>query len=146
VFFDLFQLGVGSCSVEDIAVSVLASVIGHHRGRNHFLIDAGALALSKDVGANTHLPGTGFGAICRPEAPVPLSGLAVVDVHQEHGIVGHAKGLDAIDPLPFAQFPVGSRVRVLPNHACMTAAMYDRYYVTDGESEVVAEWDRVNGW
>jgi D-serine deaminase-like pyridoxal phosphate-dependent protein len=146
VFFDLFQAGVGSCGMEDIAVSVLASVIGHHRGRNHLLIDAGGLALSKDTGANEHRPGTGYGLICLPGGKVPLPGLAVLDVHQEHGIVGHAKGLDAISPLPFERFPIGSRVRVLPNHSCMTAAMYDRYHVTDGGSEIVGEWDRINGW
>jgi D-serine deaminase-like pyridoxal phosphate-dependent protein len=146
VFFDVFQVGVGSCAMDDIAVSVLATVIGHHRGRNHLLIDAGGLALSKDVGANEHRPGTGYGLICLPGGKVPLPGLAVLDVHQEHGIVGHAKGLDAVTPLPFDKFPIGSRLRVLPNHVCMTAAMYDRYHVTEGGSDVVDEWDRVNGW
>lgn len=146
VFFDLFQVGVGSCAMEDLAVSVLASVTGHHRPRNHLVIDAGALALSKDTGANEHRPGTGYGLICLPGGKVPLPGLAVLDVHQEHGIVAHAKGLDAVSKLPFERFPVGSRVRVLPNHVCMTAAMYDRYYVTDGGTEIVAEWDRINGW
>jgi D-serine deaminase-like pyridoxal phosphate-dependent protein len=146
VFFDLFQVGVGSCAMDDIAVSVLATVIGHHRKRNHLLIDAGALALSKDTGANEQRPGTGYGLVCLPRGKVPLPGLAVVDVHQEHGIVAHSKGLDAIAPLPFDRFPIGSRVRVLPNHACMTAAMYDRYHVSDGGMEIVDEWDRVNGW
>lgn len=146
VFFDLFQVGVGSCRMEDLAVSVLASIIGHHRPRNHLLIDAGGLALSKDVGANRHRPGTGYGTICLPLGKVPLPGLAVVDVHQEHGIVAHAKGLDAVSPLPFDRFPIGSRVRVLPNHVCMTAAMYSRYHVTDGGADIVDEWDRVNGW
>jgi D-serine deaminase-like pyridoxal phosphate-dependent protein len=121
-------------------------VTGHHRPRNHLVIDAGALALSKDTGANEHRPGTGYGLICLPGGKVPLPGLAVLDVHQEHGIVAHAKGLDAISKLPFERFPVGSRVRVLPNHVCMTAAMYDRYYVTDGTTDIVAEWDRINGW
>lgn len=146
VFFDVFQVGVGSCTMEDIAVSVLATVIGHHRGRNHLLIDAGGLALSKDVGANEHRPGTGYGLVCLPGGKVPLPGLAVLDVHQEHGIVAHAKGLDAVTPLPFDRFPVGSQVRILPNHVCMTAAMYDRYHVTEGGLDVVDEWDRVNGW
>ena len=146
LFFDLFQVGVGSCAMEDLAVSVLASVTGHHRPRNHLVIDAGALALSKDTGANEHRPGTGYGLICLPGGKVPLPGLAVLDVHQEHGLVAHAKGLEAISKLPFERFPVGSRLRVLPNHVCMTAAMYGRYYVTDGGTEITAEWDRVNGW
>jgi D-serine deaminase-like pyridoxal phosphate-dependent protein len=139
VFFDLFQVGVGSCAMEDVAVSVLASITGHHRARQHFLIDAGALALSKDTGANEHRPGTGFGLICETVAKQPIDGLAVTDVHQEHGIVTGTS-------LSFERFPIGGRVRVLPNHSCMTAAMYDRYYVTDGGADIFGEWDRVNGW
>lgn len=147
VFFDLFQVGVGSCRMEDIAVSVLATVVSHHRGRNHLLVDAGGLALSKDTGANEHAPGTGYGLVCRPEAAQPLPGLAIYDVHQEHGLIG---GPDAA-PLDFAAFPPGSRLRILPNHSCMTGAMYDRYFVTEnldqgGGLTIVAEWDRVNGW
>jgi D-serine deaminase-like pyridoxal phosphate-dependent protein len=146
VFFDLFQAGLGCCGEEDIAVSVLASVTGHHRGRNHLLIDAGSLALSKDIGANARRPGTGYGAICAPTGAGPINGLAVLAVHQEHGVVAQAGGLDAIEPLPFDRFPVGSRLRVLPNHVCMTAAMHERYHVTDGGDEIIDIWDRINGW
>lgn len=142
VFFDLFQAGLGSCGMEDVAVSVLASVVSHHHARNHLLIDAGGLALSKDTGANQHAPGTGYGRVCRPAAALPLPNMAIHDVHQEHGLVGGPN----VPPVDFAAFPPGTRLRVLPNHVCMTGAMYDRYYVTDGGTEVVAEWDRVNGW
>jgi D-serine deaminase-like pyridoxal phosphate-dependent protein len=55
--------------------------------------------------------------------------------------------LVADGPFPIDQLPVGSRVRVLPNHVCMTAAMYDAYRVIDGPSdEVVDLWPRINGW
>jgi D-serine deaminase-like pyridoxal phosphate-dependent protein len=146
VFFDLFQHGLGMCAAGDIAVGVLASVIGHHRGRNHILLDAGALALSKDTGANRRLENVGYGLVRRPGETDPRDDLAVLDVHQEHGILCARRGLDAIDPLPFADWPVGSRVLVLPNHVCMTSAMYAHYHVVDGGDEIVAEWDRVNGW
>lgn len=146
MFFDLFQAGVGSCGMDDIAVAVLATVVGRHEGRGHLLIDAGGLALSKDTGANEHAPGTGYGLVRRPEAALPLADLAIHDVHQEHGLVGR-RDSQRVD---FAAHPPGSRLLVLPNHSCMTAAMYDRYYVTDpaagGNLAVVAEWDRVNGW
>jgi D-serine deaminase-like pyridoxal phosphate-dependent protein len=142
VFFDLFQAGLGTCALQDIAVSVLATVVSHHPGRNHVLIDAGGLALSKDTGANKNVPGTGYGRVCRPEDALPLDGMNIHDVHQEHGLLG---GPEA-PPVDFAAYPPGSRLRVLPNHSCMTGAMYDRYYVTDGGREIVAEWDRVNGW
>ena len=49
--------------------------------------------------------------------------------------------------LPYDEMPVGSAVRVLPNHVCMTAAPYDRYFVVDGGGDtVVAEWDKTTGW
>jgi D-serine deaminase-like pyridoxal phosphate-dependent protein len=146
VFFDLYQSSLGSCAESDIAISILATVIGHHRRSNHLLIDAGGLALSKDVGANTRRPGTGYGAICSFNGTGPINGLGVLAAHQEHGIVAHSGGLDAIEPLPFDRFPIGSRLRVLPNHACTTAAMYDKYYVTDGGDEIIDIWDRINGW
>lgn len=148
VFFDLFQAGLGSCGMGDVAVSVLATVVAHHPGRNHLLIDAGGLALSKDTGANKHAPGTGYGRVCRAGEALPLDGLNIHDVHQEHGLLGGPLTPDG-RPAPkvdFAAFPPGTRLRVLPNHVCMTGAMYDRYFVTDGGLEIVDEWDRINGW
>jgi len=59
---------------------------------------------------------------------------------QEHGVVASKT------PLPFERLHVGTQLRVAPNHVCMTAAMYDRYHVVDGGDEVVAVWDRINGW
>ncbi|MBI4954922.1 MAG: hypothetical protein HY908_23065, partial [Myxococcales bacterium] len=121
VFNDLDQEFIGSCGAGDLALSVLASVIGHYPHRNQILIDAGALALSKDISAQEFQPKVGFGTI----VDAPAGGMAVVDCSQEHGFVG-SEG-----PLPYADLPVGSRVRIFPNHACITAAAYDRYYVVD---------------
>jgi D-serine deaminase-like pyridoxal phosphate-dependent protein len=146
VFFDLFQHGLGMCAADDLAVGVLASVIGHSRTRNHILLDSGALALSKDTGANRRIEGVGYGLVRAPGEPLPREDVAVLDVHQEHGILSARRGLDAIAPLPFGEWPVGRRILVLPNHVCMTAAMYDRYYVVDGGDEIVGVWNRVGGW
>ncbi|MCM0021363.1 MAG: alanine racemase [Tagaea sp.] len=146
VFFDLFQVGLGMCSPEDVAVGVLASVTGHRVARKQLLLDAGGLALSKDIGANEHVEGAGYGFLRKPGAALPARPLAVLDVHQEHGIAGAPKGLDAIEPFPYAEYPIGAKVMVMPNHVCMTSAMYDRYHVIDGSDEIVAVWDRVNGW
>ncbi|MGT2468770.1 hypothetical protein ACVOMV_34695 [Mesorhizobium atlanticum] len=50
-------------------------------------------------------------------------------------------------PFPYEALPVGSKVRILPNHACMTAAMYDRYHAVAGNHDGdVVEWPRINGW
>ena len=132
---DCFQANIGSCSYEDIAASVLATVISHRPRTNQLVLDAGALALSKDLGSGKH----GYGLVRDVHGQIIAENLHVAGVHQEHGEVS------ASTPIPFDQLPVGSRVRVLPNHSCMTCAMYDRYYVFEknGFKQV---WRRTNGW
>ncbi len=140
MFNDLFQAGIGVCKLQDIAVSVLATVIGQRRADNVLLIDAGALALSKDR-STAELPHDyGYGLVCDAEAGRPIAGLRVHAVNQEHGFV------TADDAIAFEAFPVGTKVRVLPNHSCITAAAYEAYQVIDGSNEVVATWSRCNGW
>ncbi len=151
MFFDLYQVGLGCCAVEDVALTVLASVIGHRRAEGRLLIDAGALALSQDRSTAALDEDQGYGRLFDAAGARPLDGLRVAAVNQEHGIVaaaapGDAPGDAPAAAPPFDALPIGARVRVMPNHACMTAAAYDRYYVVDGGDEVVAVWPRVNGW
>jgi len=141
VFFDLDQVGIGACALEDIALTVLASVIGHNRRAERILIDAGALALSKDVSAGAFMSHVGYGLVCPAGASAPLDGLYVAEVHQEHGLIAAARGAP-----PYDSLPVGAQVRILPNHACITAAAHAAYQVVDGGDEVVDRWERVNGW
>ncbi|KRB84674.1 alanine racemase [Noviherbaspirillum sp. Root189] len=138
VFFDLAQAALGVCDIDDIAVSVLATVIGHHREAGHLLIDAGALALSKDVSASEFHEHVGYGLVCDLDG-LPLPGMYVADAHQEHGFVKNVNGMP-----DFERFPVGTRLRVLPNHACMTVAPYDAYHVIDGQS--LQKWSKATGW
>ncbi len=137
---DLFQAGLGTCTIGNIAITVLASVIAHRRDENALLIDAGGLALSKDRATAALENDCGYGLVCDSSTAEPIPRLIVESVHQEHG---HVTGPD---PLPFDRLPVGSKVRVLPNHVCMTAAAYDAYNVIDGGGDVIATWDRCNGW
>lgn len=142
MFWDLFQAGLGLCAVDDIAITVLAEVIGRPTDRpNEFLIDAGAFALSKDISTATLPPekNTGYGWLCDLDGRF-LPGLRVARTWQEHGLVV------SDTPLSPDAFPIGSRVRVLPNHACPTAAAHDRYFVTTGNRGIIGEWPRVNGW
>jgi D-serine deaminase-like pyridoxal phosphate-dependent protein len=140
MFGDLFQSEIGSCGPGDIAVSVLSSVIGQRRPENRVLIDAGFLALSKDRSTANTPHDVGFGRVADIGGTLGLGDVTVVGVHQEHGMV------EGRSPLPFERLPVGARVRVLPNHACITSAAYDRYHVIDGSDEIVAVWPRCNGW
>ncbi len=139
VFFDLVMAGLGVCRVEDIAVSVLASVIGR-RGDGKAIIDAGWMALSRDLGRSLRDGQPNYGAVCDLDGHV-LPGLAVTGVNQEHGIVG---SLSADGAVPLQ---IGERVRILPNHACATSAQHDRYHVVaTGSRAVEAVWPRFNGW
>jgi D-serine deaminase-like pyridoxal phosphate-dependent protein len=140
---DLAQASLGSCSLDDIAISVLATVIGHNPRSRRMLIDAGALALSKDLSGNRLGAKVGYGLVCPITGGAPLEGMCVAEVHQEHGLIAGAEPLHTMAE----QYPVGARVRILPNHACLTAAPYDRYHVVrGGDPCVIAVWSKAVGW
>ena len=139
-FGDLVQAELGTCAVDDIAISVAASVIGHSRAHGRVLIDAGFLALSRDRGTADFPVDWGYGAVCDVAGNL-IEGVRVDSTNQEHGIITARDG-----QLDWSRLPIGGRVRILPNHACATAAAYDRYFVTDGGERVADVWERVNGW
>lgn len=143
MFGDLFQAGLGTHAMDDIALTVLATVIGRRPERHQLLLDAGALALSKDrstAALGDHPPGDcGFGLVVDEQGDATLGRAVVAYAYQEHGIV-------ACDPaLPYPDLPVGARLRVLPNHACLTAAAYPAYHVLDA-GRAAQVWERVNYW
>ena len=140
VFQDLVMAGLGVCGLEEIALSVLATVIGHQREKNWVLVDAGWMAMSRDRGTAKQAVDQGYGLVCDASG-APMADLIVADANQEHGIIARRDG-GAID---FARFPIGSRLRILPNHACATAAQHGEYHVVEG-GQATRVWDRFNGW
>ena len=141
VFQDLVMAGLGVCAIDDIALSVLVSVIGHQRERGWILTDGGWMAVSRDRGTARQAVDRGYGLVLDADGRL-LEGLAMTDANQEHGIVGRTAG-GAID---WTAVPVGGRLRILPNHACATAAQHEAYHVVDGTREVTARWARFGGW
>ncbi len=139
MFQDLFQAEIGSCEKSDIALTVLASVIGINTAAGRILIDAGAIALSKDRSTQATMHDAGYGEIRDVDNGYGLGESIVDRAYQEHGAA-------ACDAGVLKQLQIGTRVRVAPNHACLTAAAHDRFYIVDGSSEVIDVWDRVNGW
>ncbi len=134
--------GIGVCTIGDIALSVLATVIGHKPEKGWILVDAGWMALSRDRGTARHPVDQGYGVVCDVDGD-PYPDLIVVDTSQEHGIVAVRPGSRA--PLP--SLPIGTRVRILPNHACATGSQHDRYHVVRAGSRRVADtWPRMRGW
>ncbi|NBS56805.1 MAG: DSD1 family PLP-dependent enzyme [Betaproteobacteria bacterium] len=141
VFFDLVMAGIDVCKVDDIALSVLGTVIGHQREKGWVLTDAGWMAMSRDRGTSKQPVDQGYGIVCDVSGR-PIEGLIVSDASQEHGIISHRSG----DPARLPELPVGTRLRILPNHACATAAQYDRYSVLDGSDRIADTWERFSGW
>lgn len=139
VFFDLDQLSRQACGPDDLALSVLGTVIAHNRHVGQIVTDTGALAMSKDISAQARWPDAGYGAVCDARTLKPVAGLHVAKVSQEHGIV------PVTDPALYDLLPIGTKIRVLPNHACITASAYTHYEVVDG-TEVVDRWERISGW
>ena len=141
VFYDLVMAGLNVCSVDDIALSVLGTVIGHRPDKGWTLLDAGWMAMSRDRGTSGQPVDQGYGLVCDLQGR-PIQDLILVGANQEHGIVGHRSG----EPDNAPHLPVGTQVRILPNHACSTAAQYDKYQVVDSDGHVTASWPRFNGW
>jgi D-serine deaminase-like pyridoxal phosphate-dependent protein len=142
VFQDLFQAGAGHCRVEDIALTVLATVISVQPRRNRFLIDAGGLALSKDRSTAGRPFDAGYGLLASLQGGTPIDDLYVQSVHQEHGVVTSRSGA----PVDLSAYKPGTLLRVLPNHSDMTAAAYEEYYVVRSGTTVCDRWSRFNGW
>jgi len=142
VFFDLVQAGIGVCTHDDIALSVLTTVIGHQHEKGWTIIDAGWMSLSCDRGTAGQAVDHGYGLVCDVLGR-PIPGLNVINANQEHGIVAMRADVQGRAP----EFPVGTRLRILPSHACATAAQHGSYHVIgSGGNEVTAEWPRFTGW
>jgi D-serine deaminase-like pyridoxal phosphate-dependent protein len=133
VFFDRTMVLIGCCDWADVGVTVLTSVVSHQPGATHCIVDAGALALSKDAGPSHGSLPQAMGAVRGQE------GLTVASVSQEHGII-RAATAEALD----GHLAVGERVEIVPNHSCLTVAQFDEYHVVQ-EGKVVDRWPIARG-
>jgi D-serine deaminase-like pyridoxal phosphate-dependent protein len=137
IFYDAFQAKLGSCKLEDCALTVLASVVHRDRSRRKVIVDAGAIALSKDRGPVEFDPACGYGKVLDLEGND--LGLVVDGMSQEHGVI-LTKDNDVFDRLK-----VGTRVRIVANHSCLTAAQHTHYNVLEG-NHIVDQWRIHTGW
>jgi D-serine deaminase-like pyridoxal phosphate-dependent protein len=102
MFGDLFQMGLGCCNIDDLAVSVLATVIHQKPELNRVLIDAGALALSKDRSTADQPDDFKYGLVADISG-TPTVGAdrhIVSNVNQEHGLVTVSVGSTLFDRFP----------------------------------------------
>ena len=141
VFFDLVMHNVGVCRLDELALSVLTTVIGHQADRGWVIVDAGWMAMSRDRGTAKQRQDFGYGQVCALDGTV-LPGWVMSGANQEHGILS-CESTSEVDVVK--RFPVGTRLRILPNHACATGAQFPEYHALkeDGTTET---WPRFYGW
>lgn len=137
IFYDAFQATLGSCGFDDTALTVLTAVIHKDKTRQRIVVDAGAIALSKDRGAFGIDPACGYGHVLDSEGSE--TGMRVTSLSQEHGEI------EVSDGQTFDRFKVGDRVRILANHSCLTAAQHTHYNVIEN-GEIVDRWEIHRGW
>lgn len=127
VFYDRTMVMIGCCGPADVGVTVLASVVSHQPGASHFIADAGALELSKDTGP-AHVGPQAMGEVRdHPE-------LTLATLSQEHGLI-RGQSPEALE----GRFKVGEKLEIIPNHSCLTVALFDAYHVVRA-GRIVARW------
>jgi D-serine deaminase-like pyridoxal phosphate-dependent protein len=143
VYFDRTQVALGAATLDDCALTVLATVVTAHEGR--IILDAGSKVLSSDRatgylttgidsrGARAERPPDGvlegYGAIfADAESPLVIDEtLCIERLSEEHATV-RVVGTTALRP--------GDRVRILPNHSCVVANLVDSVSLIDGTAVV----------
>ncbi|WP_353189182.1 DSD1 family PLP-dependent enzyme [Pandoraea pnomenusa] len=141
VFFDLVMHNVGVCTTDELALSVLTTVIGHQADKGWAIVDAGWMAMSRDRGTQKQKRDFGYGQVCRIDGSV-VPGYVLSGANQEHGILSREGDPD---PDIVTRFPIGTLLRVMPNHACATGAQFPEYHAIDPGHDL-AVWSRLHGW
>ncbi|KRP43720.1 DSD1 family PLP-dependent enzyme [Pseudomonas poae] len=139
-FFDLVMHNIGVCRLDELALSVLTTVIGHQPEKGWIITDSGWMAMSRDRGTQSQQHDFGYGQVC-DERGEPIEGLLLGSANQEHGVAQFAHhDLDVV-----TRFPLGTRLRILPNHACATGAQFGSYSALL-ENGQLQDWPRLRGW
>ena len=141
VFFDLVMSNVGVCTPDQIALSVLTTVTGHQSEKGWAMVDAGWMAMSRDRGTQNQRQDYGYGQVCSADGTI-IPGYVMTAASQEHGVVAHQAKADWDIA---RRFPIDTQLRILPNHACATAAQFAEYYALD-QNGGLAKWERLRGW
>ena len=132
VFFDYTQVVLGSCSISDCALTVVATVASSYDDR--IIIDAGATALSKDAGPVHIEPDCGYGKIISDYSGSELAvDTKIAALSQEHGkvLLGPDSPLRGIKP--------GEQVRIIPNHSCLVSNLFDKFLISSN-GNITDQW------
>lgn len=120
VFCDRTQVELGSATWADCALTVIATVVSS--GANRLIFDCGSKVLSSD-GARGFVSTPGFGVVLGADGQ-PDDTVLIERLSEEHATV-RVTGETSLR--------IGSRVRIVPNHACVVANLTERYTLADGD-------------
>ena len=111
IYSDRMQVAFGHGTLDDCALTVLATVISRPTA-TRVVLDAGSKALAADT---CPLPGHGH-IVEYPDAVITL-------LNEEHAIVD----VSACRRRP----AIGDRVRIIPNHACVVSNLFDQVHLIE---------------
>lgn len=140
--YDLQQVSTGCVSAEEISGFVLGSVVSSYKERNEILTNTGVMSLTREL---SKYKGHG---LCIPLASMPLSDSKytinwyVDRVSQEHGILKPFNNKD----IDTTMLPIGSKIAILPQHACITMGQFPYFFILDNENNVVDVWYPYQKW
>lgn len=137
VMHDAIQVALGAASFEDCALTVLTTVISAQEkpdDTRRVFVDAGKKVFTTDTGYGTE----GLGAALSDAGTMtPYSGIRIDHLSEEHGWMAVEGRVD---------LEVGDRLRIVPNHACVTVANQEQLHLVDGDA-VVDTWTvDARGW
>lgn len=142
VFFDLVMAGIGVCAIEDIALSAVVTVIGHRPDKGWILTDGGWTATSRDRGTAVQAVDQGYGLVADIHGEL-ISDVLMSGASQEHGVLSVRPASGAQLP----ELPIGTRLRILPNHACAMGVQHKTYSVVRDSSPIIVDTvERAEGW
>ena len=122
VYFDRTQVSLGAASLDDCALTVLATVVSRPAA-DRLILDCGSKTLTTDL-ARGFGPTAGYGVVLEPDGSTINEALMIERLSEEHATV-RVVGRSELAP--------GDRVRVLPNHACVVANMVDEVLLVEGD-------------
>jgi D-serine deaminase-like pyridoxal phosphate-dependent protein len=117
VYFDRTQVALGAATLEDCALTVLATVVSKP-APDRIIFDSGSKTLTSD-GARGFTPAPGYGLV------LDHPNLMIERLSEEHATVKVVGGATSLEP--------GDRVRIVPNHSCPVSNLTERAWLVDGE-------------
>ncbi len=128
VFYDLMQLQIGACEIDQIAVAMACPIVAIHKNRNEIVVYGGGIHFSKDRMTDEN-NSVIYGKVVTQEENRwrnLVLNTCVKSLSQEHGVIKVPE--NEID-----NYSIGDTLIVLPVHSCMTANLMKSYLTTENK-------------